>query len=305
VNARVASNIKCGVGFFALLLLLCLGVSAWSATISEVPFTFRAGLIWVNVDNPHGGKPLHFILDSGAEASVIDLQTAKRLQLELGQPITVRGINATTVGYWPEYFPAQMGAVSLPTNYLAMDLSALSDACHRRADGLIGADFFAGRVVQIDFAKEKIRLLDNSKPGVNAEVLPMQIQGSRLRAPVEVIGLGKAWARVDTGCASALHWTVSERALADERSSQEVGVGVSSILIHHNNKTVRLGAVTLKDISTGVHTEKLLAGEDGLMGTGLLSEFSVVTIDERASQLILECRVNHVLSSPKASGQHR
>jgi hypothetical protein len=305
IKALVAFNFKRGLAFFVLFLLVCQGVSAWSATISEVPFTFRAGLIWVNLENPRGGKPLNFILDSGAEASVIDIQAAKRLHLELGQPITVRGINATTVGYWPEYLPAQMGAVSLPTNYLAMDLSGLSEACHRRADGLIGADFFAGRVVQIDFAKEKIRLLDNSKPGVNAEVLPLQIQGSRLRAPVEVIGLGKAWARVDTGCASALHWTVSESAFADERSSQEVGVGVSSILIHHNSKTVRLGSVTLKDISTGLHTEKLLAGEDGLMGTGLLSEFSVVTIDEPASQLILESRVNHVLSSPRTSGMRR
>jgi hypothetical protein len=202
-----------GLTCFALLVLFFSSLSAGSAPLAEISFSFRAGLIWIQVDNPRGGKPLNFILDSGAEASVIDLQTARRLRLELGQPITVRGINATTLGYWPEHLSAQMGGVALPTNYLAMDLSEVSAACHHKADGLIGADFFSGRIVQIDFAKEKIRLLENFKPGVNAEVLPLQIEGSRMRAPVEVVGLGKAWARLDTGCASALHWTVGRRGI--------------------------------------------------------------------------------------------
>jgi hypothetical protein len=288
--------------WFGLLLLLFLAqqAAAWAGPVSEFPFKLRAGLIWVRVDSPRGGKPLNFILDSGAEASVINLQTARRLRLEPGQPVTVCGINSTTVGYWPEYFPARMGGVSLPANYLALDLSALSAACHRQVDGLIGADFFAGRVVQIDFANEKIRLLEHCTPGVNAEVLPLQIQAARLRVPVEVLGLGKAWARLDTGCASALHWAVSSTALAGEGSSQELGVGVSTLLIRQNNKSVRLGRLTLKNIPTGLHTEKLLEGEAGLLGAGLLSQFPIVTIDEPAGQLVLES-----LSSPKPSGPRR
>lgn len=151
-----------------------------------------------------------------------------------------------------------------------------------------GNEFFAGRVVQIDFANEKIRLLENCSPGANAEVLPLQIEAARLRVPIEVVGLGKAWARLDTGCASALHWAVSATALAGERSSEELGVGVSSLLIRENAKTVRLGNLTLNNISTGLHTEKLLAGEAGLLGTGLLSHFATVTIDEPAGRLVLE-----------------
>jgi aspartyl protease len=292
---KYARGLRC----FAVLLLCFQAVSAWSAPVSEIPFKFRAGLIWIQVDNPRGGKPLNFILDSGAEASVIDLQTARRLHLEMGQPVTVRGVNTTTEGYWPEYLPARIGGTSLPTKYLAMDLSAVSDACHRKADGLIGADFFAGRVVQIDFAKEKIRLLEDFKPEVNAEVLPLQIEAARLRAPVEVVGLGKAWARLDTGCASALHWAVSAIEPAGEGSSQEVAVGVSSILIRENTKSVRLGNLTLNDISTGLHTEKLLAGEAGLLGTGLLSQFSVVTIDEPGGHLVLDGLVSH--TKPRAA----
>jgi len=276
------------LSWFGVCLVLCQGLSAWCAPLSEFPFKLRSGLIWVQVDSPCGGKPLHFILDSGAEASVMDLQTARRLRLELGQPVTVRGINSTTLGYWTESSPARIGGVELPTNFLAMDLSALSAACHRAVDGLIGADFFAGRVVQIDFATDNIRLLAKSKPGVKAEVLPLQIQAARLRVPVEVVGLGKAWARLDTGCASALHWAVSTDVLAGQDSSQELGVGVTSVLIRQNSQSVRLGRLNLEHVSTGLHTEKLLAGEDGLLGAGLLSHFAIVTIDEPAGQLILE-----------------
>jgi hypothetical protein len=284
--------------WFGLLGLLLQAVSAWSVPLSEFPFKLRAGLIWIQVDGPSGVKPLQFILDSGAEASVIDLQTARRLNLALGQPVTVRGINATTLGYWTDSLSARMGGVALSTNYLAMDLSAVSAACHRRVDGLIGADFFAGRVVQIDFARETIRLLDNGRPGPKAEVLPLQIEAARLRVPVEVVGLGKDWARLDTGCASALHWAVSTTALAGQCSSEELGVGVSSMLIRQNAQTVRLGRLTLNHISTGLHTEKLLAGEAGLLGAGLLTHFSSVTIDEPDRQLILES-----YSAPKPSNR--
>jgi Aspartyl protease len=285
---EAASNIKRKLMGLGLLLLLCQAVSAWCGPLATIPFKQRAGLIWVQVDNPAGGKPLQFILDSGAEASVLDLETARRIHLELGQPVTVRGINSTTLGYRIDAWPARMGGVDLPTNYLAMDLSALSAACHRQVDGLIGADFFAGRVVQIDFARDRIHLLAASKPGEKAQVLPLQIQASRLRVPVEVVGLGKAWARLDTGCASELHWAVSTAVLASQDSSQELGVGVTSVVIRQNSQSVRLGALTLERVATGLHTEKLLAGEDGLLGTGLLSHFAIVTIDEPAGQLILE-----------------
>jgi hypothetical protein len=288
MKKRVASIFERRLKLLGLLALLLQGVSAWSDPSSEFPFKFRAGLIWIQVDGSHGRKPMNFILDSGAEASVVDLQTARRLKLSLGQPVTVRGINATTLGFWTESLSARIGGVALAKDYLAMDLSALSAACHRQVDGLIGSDFFAGRVVQIDFARERIRLLEHAKPELNAEVLPLQIESARLRVPVEVVGLGKAWARLDTGCASALHWAVSATALANQSSSEELGVGVSSILIRQNAQTVRLGRVTMDHIATGLHTEKLLAGEAGLLGAGLLSRFSSVTIDEPAGQLILE-----------------
>jgi hypothetical protein len=279
-------GLKC-FGLLALATLWLQGVSAWSASSSEIPFRMRSGLIWIQLET-HGSQTLHFLLDSGAEASVIDIQTAQRLNLPLGEPVTVRGISATTSGYGTDSLSAQLDGLPLPKRYLAMDLSAVSAACHRQVDGLIGADFFAGRVVQIDFTREKIRLLDHSPVATRAEILPLQIEGARLRVPVEVVGFGNAWARLDTGCASELHWVVSKTDFASQPSSEELGVGVSSMLIRQNSHSVRLGRITLNHIATGLHTEKLLAGESGLLGDGLLSRFASVTIDEPAGQVTLE-----------------
>jgi Aspartyl protease len=274
--------------WFGLALGMWQAVSARCASFSELPFKLRAGLIWVQVEPSSGGKSLQFILDSGAEASVMDLQTARNLHLEMGEPVTVRGINSTALGFWTQSSPARMAGVELPTNFLAMDLSALSAACHRQVDGLIGADFFAGRIVQIDFTRGKVRVLAKSNPRMKDEVLPLQIDALRLRVPVEVVGLGKAWARLDTGCASSLHWAVSTNVLEAQASSQELGVGVTTIRIQQNNQSVRLGGLKLDKVPTGLHTEKLLAGEDGLLGAGLLTHFAIVTIDEPGGQLILE-----------------
>jgi hypothetical protein len=60
------------------------------------------------------------------------------------------------------------------------------------------------------------------------------------------------------------------------------------LAIRKNSQSVRLGGLTLEHVSTGLHTEKLLAGESGLLGAGLLSHFAVVIIDDQAGQLILE-----------------
>jgi hypothetical protein len=60
------------------------------------------------------------------------------------------------------------------------------------------------------------------------------------------------------------------------------------MVIRQNIHSVRLGGLTLEHVSTGLHTEKLLAGEAGLLGDGLLLNFSSVTIDEPAGMVTIE-----------------
>ena len=148
--------------------------AAGAVAIQEFPIQLREGFIWADVHAEGLTEPLHFLLDSGASVSVINLQTAKRMSLALGKRVCVQGVGASTTGFWPEHWAATAGEVRLPGDYLAVDLSALSGSCECPADGLIGMDFFRNRVVQIDFVARRVRLLPDAPVVRGGNSLPLK-----------------------------------------------------------------------------------------------------------------------------------
>jgi hypothetical protein len=62
---------------------------------SEFPFEFREGLLWVQVQASESEKSLNFLLDTGAKASVVNLETAKELRLPQGHPAQVLGVGVS------------------------------------------------------------------------------------------------------------------------------------------------------------------------------------------------------------------
>src|SRR5581483_6194499 len=69
---------------FALLLAGWIIVATPGRAATEIPFTFRSGMIWLKVEAGGSAAPLAFLLDSGAGKSVLDLAAARRLGLKLG-----------------------------------------------------------------------------------------------------------------------------------------------------------------------------------------------------------------------------
>ena len=51
--------------------------------------------------------------------------------------------------------------------------------------------------------------------------------------------------------------------------------------------TVVLGELEFEKVPTGLHDAAIFPGEAGLLGNGLLSGFSTVTIDAKAGRLML------------------
>jgi hypothetical protein len=276
------------VRFGSMVLLSASLLSARAArtpSANEFPFEFREGLIWLEVSIPEAAKPLNFLLDSGAGASVISLPTARKLGLTPGKVVSVEGVGATKVGYWPEHLAASVGDVELPKKYLAVDLSEFSAACERPVDGLVGADFFRDRVVKIDFAEQKVRLLPASDPVEGADTLPLKLRKGALRIPVGINGRHPEWLRLDTGCASALQWVTRDAKHSSD--SAQVSVALTPISIDVFQTTVQLGKTIFQSVPTGLHAKEIFSGEAGLVGNGLLSSFASVTIDAKAGRLIL------------------
>lgn len=254
-------------------------------TCEELPFEFRDGLIWLSLKTPSSEKSLNFLLDSGAQVSVLNKRTARELGLRGGRRVKVRGVNSTTDGRWPVRLTARGGNLSLPRRYLALDLDAISKACHCRIDGLLGADFFRDRAVELNFTAKRIRVFDACADIGDGIELPLEVGATGMRIPVGVHGSKPEWVRLDTGCASALQWVVS--AFTAEPHPAQLAVGLMELSIPTTVASVRLGRVTFDAVPVGLHRRPIFSGESGLLGNGLLSKFSSVVVDAREGRVIL------------------
>jgi hypothetical protein len=262
-----------------------LAVGSDASRITEFPFRYEGDLLWVKVRAAGSDQPLDFLVDSGAQVSVINLGTARQLGLPLGSKVMVRGVRTARTGYWPQAVAAGAGGVPLPDQYLALDLSAFSRACGKPVDGLIGADFFRKRIVQIDYEARKVRLLGSSSTLSRADAVPLEFRECGMRIKVGVNDGEPQFMRLDTGCASALQW-VTRRVRAEE-CSDLLAVGLAEVTIPQTRTTVALADRVIHDVPTGLHSKPIFAGEAGLVGNGLLARFRCVTVDARSGLLFL------------------
>ena len=258
---------------------------AQSQSPAEIPISYSGGLLWVRVSVPQSSEPLNFLLDSGAATSVLTRQAAQRLGIKLLQRVDVRGVGTHTIGYWTQKLNADVGGVRLSQKFLAVDLQKLTAACGQRVDGLLGADFFRGRVVQIDYAAERMRLLPSSPASTTGQVLPLRVLPNALCVPIRVNGNGPQWLRLDTGCAAALHWVCADH--PPTPLTCELSIGLIEISTPVVKTTVELGTERCEDVPTRLHQCEIFPGESGLLGNGLLSRYRV-TIDAPRGRVVLE-----------------
>jgi hypothetical protein len=255
------------------------------SSTTTIPFEYCEGLLWIQVRVPQSTRPLNFLFDTGAGLSVINNDTARTLGLKTGNRINVQGVHATLTGHWPARLAATVGGLVLPSEYLALDLSKLAHSCGRPLDGLLGADFIRGRVVEIDFAPRQLRFAEAVSPSKSDTVVPLKIGRDGLCVPVGVNAGKPQWMRLDTGCATALQWVTTD--LKTSSQSDQPAIGLAELAIPQAETTVSLGGKRFDQVPTGIHRNVIFVGEAGLVGNGLLSRFKTVTIDARAGRLIL------------------
>ncbi len=107
-----------------------------------------------------------------------------------------------------------------------------------------------------------------------------------MRVPVEVNDHKHQWVRLDTGCATALQWVTSD--VRTEQCTRQMAIGLAEISIPQTTTTVGIGEHQFLNVPTGLHETAIFPGEAGLLGNGLISRFSTVTIDAKAGRVILK-----------------
>lgn len=255
--------------FSLVSLFLILFSCAGSGQASQViPFDYCDGLIWVKVTAAGRTQPLDFVLDSGADCTVLDTATVRRLGLSCGARQSVQCVSAAASARHVRGFQAAVGGIALKAAPLALDLSATSALCSRRIDGLIGSEFFRDRVVQIDFKARRIRLLDTSDSRGCCASVSLRVRNRALCVPVSVNGSEPRWTRLDTGCDGGLHW-VNGKGGQDSRA------------------TVVVGAESIEGAPVVLHRSEFFPSEAGLLGNEILSNYRV-TIDSVRGVLLLQ-----------------
>lgn len=142
---------------FVLALLLCPSAHGQERRTYTVPFQSVNGMILL--DGQINGNPAVFLLDTGANNSVVDYRAAgfPNEKLELLRSTWERGSRGSLHRARSEAIPEHRSWLN--RRVCAMDLTDLSRRMGTRVDGFIGMDVLTEfSVVRIDFKNRTIEL---------------------------------------------------------------------------------------------------------------------------------------------------
>jgi hypothetical protein len=259
--------------------------------------------------------PYMFVVDSGADTSVVGLRIARDLQLPLGTPVTLNNMTDRNIVDRVHVEELSLG----PSTIRNLQLPALREQDLGGA-GMIGIDALASQRLMMDFEKRSIRIEDASKP---ARALPGDIVvTARLQRGQLILTRVKAGsisldAVIDTGS----QVTIGNSALRDKLVRRRIGKFKTVTATGVTGKTVnlqlaqvgelRLGPVILRNVPMAfadVPPFEVFGLADKpalLLGTDLLETFRRISLDFKSRKVrfqLRRCRQGIAIStSPSAS----
>ena len=248
--------------------------------------------------NGHG--PYHFIVDSGADTSVIGLRIAHDLELPLGTPVILNNMTDRNIVDRVKVDTLSLG----PSTITDLELPALRERDLGGA-GMIGIDALVRQRLMMDFEKRLIKVEDATK---KVKPLPGDIvvtgrlqRGQLILAHVTAAGLPLD-AVIDTGSVitignSALRDKLMRRIRGKFQSVTVIGVTGTDLELQVGTiPELRLGSVVLRNVPMAfadVPPFEMFGLSDGpalLLGTDVLESFRRVSLDFRARKARFQLR---------------
>lgn len=242
----------------------------------------------------NGRGPYRFLVDSGADTSVVGLRIARDLSLPLGTAVTLHGMTASA-----QVDTVRVAELSLGQRTIYdLQMPALREE-DLGGEGMIGIDALAQQRLMMDFEKRIIKAEDARQP---AKLLAGEIvvtarrqRGQLILTQVRVAGQ-RVDAVVDTGSEISIgNSALRERLLRRGHPFETIEVtgvtGVTLPLQLARIERLELGSVTLANVPIAFadvppFTVFGLANEPSLLlGTDLLEVFRRVSLDFRARKV--------------------
>ena len=266
----------------------------------------------------NGRGPYNFIVDSGADTSVVGLRIARGLQLPLGTPAILNSMTARNIVDRVKVAELTLG----PTTVRNLQLPALRES-DVGGDGMIGIDALVEQRLLMDFDKRLIKVEDARIP-VKRMPGEIVVVGRRFRGQLILTHVKAAGLPLDAVIDTGTQITIGNLALRDKLIRRNRGKFVTVPVTGVTGETMtmelaiiaelQLGSVTLRDVPMafadvppfkmfGIHNEPAL-----LLGTDLLESFRKVSLDFRARKVrfqLKRCRPQGVMISTSPSSYTR
>ncbi|URD59735.1 aspartyl protease family protein [Sphingomonas sp. KRR8] len=244
--------------------------------------------------------PYRFIVDSGADSSVIGVSLARQLELPLGTPATLHGMTGTTLVDRVKVASLTVGATTVHD----LQLPALSEENVGSA-GLIGLDALVEQRLMLDFEKRLIKVEDGRVP---IKALPGEIVvvARRRRGQLIMTGVRAADQRLDAIIDTGSEVTIGNLALRDRlvrkkratlRTIDMIGVTGTPIKIELAViSDLEVGPILLRDVPIAFVDAPpfalfgLAKQPAMLLGTDLMEQFRRVSLDFRARRVRFQLR---------------
>jgi hypothetical protein len=248
----------------------------------------------------NGNGPYRFIVDSGADTSVIGLGIARQLQLPLGTPVILNGMTSRDVVDRVKVAELTLG----PTSVHNLELPALREY-DVGGDGIVGIDALAAKRLLMDFEKKLIKVEDAS---VRYVAMPGEIvvTARRKRGQLILTHIRAAGIPLDAVIDTGTEITIGNLALRDLliRGNRDkfievpvIGVtGVTQKLQVARIGELQLGPITISDVPMAfadVPPFKLFGLADQpalLLGTDLLETFRRISLDFKSRKVRFQLR---------------
>jgi len=248
----------------------------------------------------NGRGPYRFLVDSGADTSVVGLRIARDLQLPLGTPVTLHGMTASAVVDRVLVDELTLGAATINT----LEIPALKEV-DLGGDGMVGIDALVEQRLMMDFEKRVIKAEDARQPAIRLDG-EIVVRANRRRGQLILTQVRAAGVPVDAVIDTGSEITIGNLALRDKLIKHNrdkfvtvAATGVTGVTINLQLARIaelRLGSVTLKNVPIafadappfalfGMSKEPSL-----LLGTDLLETFRRVSLDFRARKVRFQLR---------------
>ncbi|MFM5885501.1 MAG: retroviral-like aspartic protease family protein [Novosphingobium sp.] len=248
----------------------------------------------------NGTGPYRFVVDSGADTSVIGARLAAGLALPAGRSVVLNAMTESRRVDRVLVDALQIG----PSQFRALELPRLEER-HIGATGMIGLDALVEQRLMLDFEKRLIRVEDASRPAPRMDgeivVTARLKRGQLILTQVKARGLALD-AVVDTGSEvtignSALREKIARRRDAKVVKAEMLGVtGKSQEVELIYVEELKIGSITLTNVPIAFADVPPFRVFDLdkrpalLLGTDLMENFRKVSLDFRARKVRFQLR---------------